>query len=394
MRSAFSIMPNSKIGIDDYFTASTRSGNRDNTSSCLPSVFSSFVSSPPQLPLHALSFALPRKRKKEKISISGRLNVKKRNFLMSENLEYLDKTSSISSLFSSFSNHSNARIFYMEIATVISSYLTDVYLQKAMNNSNTNSSGYAEGMVSKMLNIIEKIPKNELTRDKYISVGRDALYLYHNVISNVTGPKHQKRLRTPQQQADFCYVLAMLVNDAPIASDLFMNGKSTNLVQFASTIGDPAYRLAVHKLTSMFNSSYAVYKALNLDLSLLQTANQILSILTVRNSTLCERKPRTLAQSVFLFLNPDLRDNLRASGLTNEESSVVIGAKLVSQQLASEGITARSLKDGYRLMCGNYVSNGYTLKHFGVGEKDTKIIGLTTLLCERIRKHTRILPFY
>ncbi|AUO15289.1 WSSV562 [White spot syndrome virus] len=34
-----------------------------------------------------------------------------------------------------------------------------------MNNDNTNSSGYAEGMVTKILNIIGKIPYNEMSRE-------------------------------------------------------------------------------------------------------------------------------------------------------------------------------------------------------------------------------------
>lgn len=287
-------------------------------------------------------------------------------------------------------------IFYREIHTVISLYLSLVYIQLVMNNNNTNSSGYSEGMVTKMLNILDKIPHEEMSRDKYVSVGRDALYLYQNVITDVTGPKHSKRLRTPQQQADFCYVIAMLVNDAPIASDLTLAGKATNLVQFASAMGDPAYRLAVHKMACVFNSSYSVYKVLNLDRHQLMLADQILSVLSVRNKSLGERKPRTLTQSVFLYLQPELRDRLRTSGLTSEESSLGTAVRLVSQQLLYEGVNLSSLEDGCRLMCGNYVSpEGFNLKCLGSGEKDVKIVGLSTLLCDRLRTRIgRHLPFF
>lgn len=287
-------------------------------------------------------------------------------------------------------------IFYREIHTVISLYLSLVYIQRAMNNDNTNSSGYSEGMVTKMLNIIGKIPYREMSREKYISVGRDALYLYQNVITDMTGPKHSKRLRTPQQQADFCYVIAMLVNDVPIASDLTLAGKVTNLVQFASAMGDPAYRLAVHKMACVFNSSYSVYKVLNLERKPLICADLILSILSARNKSLTERKPRTLTQSVFLYLYPNLRDNLRASGLTSEENSLGTTVKLVSQQLKFEGIDKQSLEDGCSIITGSYDNaEGVTLKCFGPGIKDVKTVGLSTLMIDRMRKRIkRNLPFY
>nr|AKS10633.1 wsv282-like protein [Metopaulias depressus WSSV-like virus] len=287
-------------------------------------------------------------------------------------------------------------IFYREIHSVISLYLSLVYIQRAMNNDNTNSSGYSEGMVTKMLNIIGKIPHDEMSREKYISVGRDALYLYQNVITDVTGPKHSKRLRTPQQQADFCYVIAMLVNDVPIASDLTLAGKATNLVQFASTVGDPAYRLAVNKMACVFNSSYSVYKVLSLERQSLICADQILTILSARNKSLSERKPRTLTQSVFLYLHPDLRDKLRASGLTSEESSLGTAVKLVSQQLKFEGINKQSLEDGCSIISGSYDdAEGVTLKCLGLGIKDIKTVGLSTLMVDRMRKRIkRNLPFY
>ena len=287
-------------------------------------------------------------------------------------------------------------LFYREIHSVITLYLSLVYIQRAMNNDNTNSSGYSEGMVTKMLNIIGKIPHNEMNREKYISVGRDALYLYQNVITDVSGPKHSKRLRTPQQQADFCYVIAMLVNDMPIASDVMLAGRATNLVQFASAMGDPAYRLAVHKMVCVFNSSYSVYKVLGLERKSLIYADQILSILSSRNKILSERKPRTLTQSVFLYLHPNLRDKLRASGLTSEESSLGTAVKLVSQQLKFEGIDKQSLEDGYSIINGSYDdTEGLTLKCLGLGIKDMKTVGLSTLMTVRMRKRIkRNLPFY
>lgn len=285
-------------------------------------------------------------------------------------------------------------IFYREIHAVISLYLSLVYIQRAMNNDNTNSSGYSEGMVTKMLSIIGKIPYNEMSREKYVSVGRDALYLYQNVITNVT--EHSKRLRTPQQQADFCYVIAMLVNDVPITSDLILAGKTTHLIQFASAMGDPAYRLAVHKIACVFNSSYSVYKVLNLDRKSLICVDQILAILSARNTSLSERKPRTLTQSVFLYLRSDLRDKLRTSGLPSEESSLGPAVKLVSQQLKLEGIDKQSLEDGCSIISGSYDdAEGVTLKCFGLGVKDVKTVGLSTLMTDRMRKRIRKhLPFY
>nr|BDT63047.1 MAG: wsv282-like protein [Trachysalambria curvirostris nimavirus] len=286
-------------------------------------------------------------------------------------------------------------IFYREIHAVISVYLSLVYIQRAMNNNNTNSIGYPEGMVAKMLDIIDKIPHDEMNRDKYISVGRDALFLYQNIITDVTGPRHSKRLRTPQQQAYFCYVIAMLVNDQPIASDVSLTGKATNLVQFASAMIDPAYRLAVHKMASVTNSSYTVFKVLGLDRESLARADAILAILSARSKPLGERKPRTLAQSVFLYLYPNLRDKLRASGLIHEESSLGTAVRLVSQQLIQDGITTESLEEGYSITCGSYISEGNTLKCFGPGSKDIKTVALATLMADRLRRRMkRDLPYY
>ena len=287
-------------------------------------------------------------------------------------------------------------IFYREIHSIISLYLLLVYIQRAMNNDNINSNGYPEEMVTKMLDIIGKIPREEMSQDKYVSVGRDALYLYQKMITDVTGPKHSKRLRTPQQQADFCYVIAMLVNDMSIDSDLTLAGKTTNLVQFASTVGHPAYRLAVHKVTCVFNSSYSVYKVLNLERKLLIHVNQILTILSVRNRSLSERKPRTLTQSVFLYLRPNLKDKLRVSGLTTEESSLGTVVKLVSRKLRFEGVDQQSLEDGCSIIAGSYdTAEGVTLKCLGSDIKDIKILGLATLMVDKMRKRIkRHLPFY
>ena len=249
-------------------------------------------------------------------------------------------------------------------------------------------------MLQKMVDIIKNIPRHEMVYEKYVSVARDALYIYYVVISKLTGPNHFKRLRTPKQQADFCYIIAMLVNDVPIDTDLIMPGKSTSLVQFASTLSDPSYRLAVHRLSNVFNSSYSIYRALNLSQDDRMRIDQTLSLLSAKNSSICDRKPRTLAQSVFLYYNPAKRDALRASGLTSEESSLGATVRLVSQQLAVDNVTGDTLEDGLRLAAGHYASNNVTLKMLGCGQKDIKIIGLSSLLVSRHRKEISSLSIH
>ena len=279
--------------------------------------------------------------------------------------------------------------FANEIETVIVTYFSLVLLQCAMNNYNNNSSGYCEDMVHKMIGIINDIPREEMSHEKYQSVVRDALYIYCIVISKLTGPEHLKRLRTPRQQSKFCYLIAMLVNNLPIDSDLSLAGKSTNLVQFASGMSDPAYRMAVRNLSSVFNNSYSVNKALKLPPSCLVMVNQILSILSSKSTPLCERKPRTLAQSVYLFCDHGLRDLLRSSGLASEESTLGAAVHLVSQQLAVDGIDDESLEDGLCLAAGKLDVDGAMLKSLGGGQKDIKIVGLSTLLTQRFRKEAR-----
>ena len=279
--------------------------------------------------------------------------------------------------------------FVNEIKTVIATYFSLVFLQRAMNNNNNNSSGYYEDMVHKMIGIINNIPREEISHEKYQSTVRDALYIYCIVVSKLTGPEHLKRLRTPKQQSKFCYMIAMLVNDLPIDSDLSLAGKSTNLVQFASGMSDPAYRTAVRNLSSVFNNSYSVNKALKLPRSYLVMVNQILSILSSKNTSLCERKPRTLAQSVYLYYDHRLRDLLRSSNLTSEESSLGAAVRLVSQQLAVDGIDDESLEDGLCMAAGKLDVDGAMLKSLGSGQKDIKIVGLATLLTQRFRKEAR-----
>nr|GBG35364.1 wsv282-like protein [Hemigrapsus takanoi nimavirus] len=279
--------------------------------------------------------------------------------------------------------------FVNEIKTVIAIYISLVFLQRAMNNKNNNSICYCEDMVRKMIGIINNIAREEMPHEKYQSVVRDALYIYCIVVSKLTGPEHLKRLRTPKQQSKFCYMIAMMVNNLPIDSDLSLAGKSTNLVQFASGMSDPAYRMAVRNLSSVFNNSYSVNKALKLPPSYLVMVNQILSILSSKNTSLCERKPRTLAQSAYLYYDHGLRDSLRSSGLTSEESSLGAAVRMVSQQLAVDGIDEESLEDGLCIAAGKLDVDGAMLKSLGGGQKDIKIIGLSTLLTQRFRKEAR-----
>lgn len=284
--------------------------------------------------------------------------------------------------------------FVREIRTVISSYLSQVFLQRAMNNNNNNSSGYYEDMVHKMINIINSIPRDEMTQEKYESVVRDALYVYYTVVSKITGPKHLKRLRTPKQQAVYCYMIAMLANGIPIDSDLSLAGKSTSLVQFSSAMSDKAYKMAVHLLPNAFNNSYSVKKALNLHKNHLLTVNLILSMLSVKNTALCERKPRTLAQGVYIFHDFRLRDRLRASGLINEESSLGAAVRLVAQQLAIDGISEDTVEDGFNIMSGHFSVGESTLKSLGAGQKDIKSVAIAMVLSERMRKEARTIAIH
>lgn len=284
--------------------------------------------------------------------------------------------------------------FVREIRTVISSYLSQVFLQRAMNNNNNNSSGYYEDMVHKMINIINKIPRDEMTQEKYESVVRDALYVYYTVVSKITGPKHLKRLRTPKQQAVYCYIIAMLANGIPIDSDLSLAGRSTSLVQFSSAMSDKAYKMAVHLLPNVFNNSYSVNKALNLHRNHLLTVNLILSMLSVKNTALCERKPRTLAQSVYIFYDLNLKDKLRASGLISEESSLGAAVRLVAQQLAIDGISRDTIEDGFNVVSGHFSVGESTLKSLGAGQKDVKTVAIAMVLNERIRKEARTIAIH
>lgn len=276
--------------------------------------------------------------------------------------------------------------FANEIKTVITTYLSLVFLQRAMNNTNNNSSGYYGDMVDKMIDMINNIPREEMTHEKYQSTVRDALYMYCIVVSKLTGPEHLKRLRTPKLHSCFCYLIAMMVNNLPIDSDLTLASKSTNLVQFASGMSDPAYRTAIHNLSNVFNNSYSVVKALNLPTRYFIMVNQILAILSTKNTPLFERKPRTLAQSAYLYFDHRLRDPLISSGLPREQNSLGAAVRLVAKQLACSWINWDSLEDGFSMTEGKFESEGVTLRSLGGGQKDIKIVGISTVLTEMFRR--------
>nr|BDW09876.1 MAG: wsv282-like protein [Marsupenaeus japonicus pemonivirus] len=279
--------------------------------------------------------------------------------------------------------------FYREIKTIISAYLSLVHIQRTLNNYNTNSINYPEGMVKKILSIIRQIPRHEMSMEKYNVVCRDALFLYYTIITRMTGPKHSKRLRTPYWQFYFCGVLAMLVNDVPVASDLTVSGKETSLVQFASAVGNPAYQTAVHDISSVYNSSYSVYKALGLSRSQLTDANMVLAILSARNTHLSDRKPRTMAQSALLYRNPDLIDRMRASGLVQDESSLGSTSRAVAAQLRVAGVSNRTLDDASHFLHGSYNQEGVTLRCFGSGQRDLKTVAASVLVTEDLRRRIR-----
>nr|BDT61789.1 MAG: wsv282-like protein [Penaeus monodon endogenous nimavirus]GBG35507.1 wsv282-like protein [Penaeus monodon endogenous nimavirus] len=279
--------------------------------------------------------------------------------------------------------------FYREIKTIISAYLSLVHIQRTLNNYNTNSSNYPEGMVKKILSIIRHIPRHEMSMEKYHVVCRDALFLYYTIITRMTGPKHSKRLRTPYRQFYFCGVLAMLVNDVPVASDLTVSGKETSLVQFASAVGNPAYQTAVHDISSVYNSSYSVYKALGLSRSQLTDANMVLAIISAHNTQLSDRKPRTMAQGALLYRNPELVDRMRASGLVQDESSLGSTSRAVAAQLRIAGVSNKTIDDASHFLHGSYNQEGITLKCFGSGQRDLKTVASSVLVTEDLRRRIR-----
>ena len=278
-------------------------------------------------------------------------------------------------------------IFYREIHHVVSLYLHLVYMQRAINNDNTNSLRYAEGIVTKMLNLLDRIPVEEMSRDKYRSVGRDVLYLYMNVITDITGPKHYKRLRIPHRQTEFCFILAMLINDVPIVSDLYLSNHATNLVQFVSALSEPAYMMAVHKLSWVFNSSYSVCKVLGLEREMWMKANVTLSILSVNSQFLCKRKPKIVTHGVYLNLRPSLRSELRSSGLTTEVNSMRTTFKQLSRNLGQIGVYDRTIDDGCTILKGTHENkNGVVVKCMGSRSRDLKKVGLALILADRLRR--------
>lgn len=291
-------------------------------------------------------------------------------------------------------DENNLNMFKREIITIISSYLSLVRIQCTLKSYNTNSIIYPKEMVHKMLAIIRQIPREEMSLEKYKTVCRDALFLYYNIITRMAGPKHSKRLRTPNWQFHFCSVLAMLVNNIAVASDLNVSGKITSLVQFASAIRNPAYQLAVHDISSVYNSSYSVYRALNLTKTQLINTNLVLAVLSAQNTPLNDRKPRTLAQSAFLTQNPGIINRMRASGLIQDESSLYAASKGVAAQLWASGITNQSLDDARNFLCGSYLEEGVTLKCFGTGQRDLKTVAVSLLATEKLRRAVRATPSY
>lgn len=273
-------------------------------------------------------------------------------------------------------------MFFSEMRIVISTYLRLVRIQRALNNFNTNAINYPEGMLHKMLSILGQIPREEMSSEKHRTVCRDALFLYYLNVTRMAGPKHSKRLRTPDLQYNFCSALALLANDVPVANSKIAS-KATGLAQFASAMGHPAFQMAVHNISSVYNHTYSAYKECGLSREHLLKSNLVLGILSSHGTQLSDRKPRTLALSALAWGDPAAS---RALGLVQDDD-----ASEVAAHLRERGVSDRSFGEAISLVCGSYDEEGMTLKIFGEEIRDLKIVSLSILAAEKLRAALRSL---
>nr|BDV49871.1 MAG: wsv282-like protein [Metapenaeopsis lamellata majanivirus] len=281
-------------------------------------------------------------------------------------------------------------MFKEEIILILQMYAKMKCRQQLLGNFNTNSTNYSEEMVKKMIEIISRIDKNSMALDKYRDVVREALYIYHLVVSKMTGPKHLKRLRTPDLHFDFCVIVALLAHNIEVNKSNFSKYRATSLIQFVSALDCQWYLSVVPNILSVFNSSSSICQIIGFSALKHAKINIILCLLF----NIFEKKPNNLVLATILYLYPESLNVIKQNGLIRDEASVIALSKKIKIHLDDYWIYQSDIHCAANLLIGQWTEGLNIIKLFKKQHYDKKVIAISLLVQQRLKQLNQTVEYY
>ena len=280
-------------------------------------------------------------------------------------------------------------MFKEEIKLIRREYAQLVHRQQLLRNFNTNSTSYSGEMIKKMINIILKIDNN-MPIDKYKDVVREALYIYHLVVSKMTGPKHLKRLRTPELHFDFCTLIALLSHNVEIVKNISTKYRVSSIIQFVSALDCQWYLSVVPNILSVFNRSNSICQTLCFSYERHAQVNITLCL----TYALTEINTTNLVLGVILYLFPECLEDIKRAELIKDESLIVPLARKIMEHLRSLWIEKSDIANAAHFLLGSCVEGLDTIKVFRKQNYDKKILAVSVMVQQKLKQLAQSMNYY
>nr|BDT62902.1 MAG: wsv282-like protein [Trachysalambria curvirostris majanivirus] len=280
--------------------------------------------------------------------------------------------------------------FKNEIAIILHKYASLKRKQQLLGSFNTNSVNYLDEMIKKMVDIIMRFDKNNMPLDKYRNVVREALFLYHLIVSKMTGPKHLKRLRTPELHFDFCVIIALLSHNINVKEDLFKKCRMSNIIQFLSALDCSWYLQVINKLLSVFNSSSLICNKLSL--SSIEHAQVDITLCLCHEFT--KKSHTNIIVGIILYLFPKYLKRIRDSKLVRDNNTIRQLSKDIKEHLRVKNISQYTIQMSTYFLQGYIIDKQDTLKLFKRQHYDIKIVAIALLIYQRILQNYNTISYH
>nr|BDT62344.1 MAG: wsv282-like protein [Melicertus latisulcatus majanivirus] len=281
-------------------------------------------------------------------------------------------------------------MFRDEMTLILQEYARLRRSQQLLGNFNTNSINYADEMVKKMIDIILRIDKNSMSVDKYRDVVREALYIYHLVVSKMTGPKHLKRLRTPELHFDFCMLIALLSHNVENVKNISTKYRVSSIIQFVSALDCQWYLSVVPSILSVFNRSNSICHALSF--SYMRHAQVNITLCLV--FALTETNTTNLVLGVILYLFPESLESIKTNELIKDESLIIPLCRKIKEHLRSQWIDRMDITNAAYLLLGSCTDGLDTIKVFKKHNYDKKIVAVSIMIQQKLKQLNQSICFH
>nr|BDT62231.1 MAG: wsv282-like protein [Penaeus semisulcatus majanivirus] len=273
-------------------------------------------------------------------------------------------------------------MFRDEMKLILREYARLRRRQQLLGSFNTNSINYSTEIIKKMIDIILRIDKNNMSVDKYKDVVREALYIYHLVVSKMTGPKHLKRLRTPELHFDFCVLIALLSHNVEAVKSISAKYRVSSIIQFVSALDCQWYLSVVPDILSVFNRSNSICQALSF--SHMERAQVNVTLCLV--FALTDTNTVNLVLGVILYLFPESLERIKRTELIHDESLIVPLSRLIMEHLRSQWISRSDITNAAYLLLGSCTDGLDTIKLFKKHSYDKKIAAVSVMVQQKLKQ--------